>query len=84
MGVLNTVALMGSSCSPEQAAIILGKTHRDGYVFVMPDGDDAGERCAQSVFVGVGAERWVRRIALGKGRQPTDCSFENVSEFFGV
>lgn len=84
MGVPNAVALMGSSCSPEQAAIILSKTLRDGYVFVMPDGDAAGERCAQSVFGAVGGQRWVQRIDLGPGRQPTDCGFEEVSKFFGV
>jgi DNA primase len=84
MGVQNSVALMGASCSPEQAAIILAKTQDDGYVFAMPDGDDAGDRCAQSLFAGVGGRRWVRRIVLGSGRQPTDCSFEDLSQFFGV
>jgi DNA primase len=72
-GVVNAVALMGWSCSPEQAAIILAKTTDTARIIVFPDGDEGGDRCAQSVFAALGPHRWLRRARLSDGRQPTDC-----------
>jgi DNA primase len=77
-GFKDVGALMGSSCSPEQAQIVLSKVPEDGTVIVFPDGDDAGKRCAHSVFHAVAGERSVRWIRLPDGKQPTDCSGEEL------
>lgn len=73
-GLGNVVALMGSSCSPEQALIIASKVEPKGRVLVFPDGDDAGKRCGLSVFESVGTERSVRWLKLPEGKQPTGVS----------
>lgn len=73
-GIGNVVALMGSSCSSDQGVLIASKVEPKGRVLVVPDGDDAGRRCAQSVFETAGAERSVRWIKLPESKQPTDLS----------
>jgi DNA primase len=70
-GFHDAVALMGASCSEEQARITLRKVPQDGIVLVLSDGDEAGERCALSVFNQVGTERPVRWVNLPVGTQPT-------------
>lgn len=82
-GIENTVALMGWSCSPEQARILVAKTSPSGRILVFPDGDEAGERCAHGVFAALGAQRWVRWIRLTDGRQPTDCNSDELTRLFG-
>jgi DNA primase len=77
-GFANTVALMGSSCSPEQAALIIGRVVPSGRVWVFPDGDEAGERCATSVLSQVSPHRFCRWVRLDAGRQPTDCPAEQL------
>lgn len=74
----NVVALMGSSCSERQAAIICDLVAPDGCVYVMPDGDAAGEKCAISVFEAVGTMRPVRWIRLASGEDPDSLTFEQV------
>lgn len=64
------VALMGASCSEAQARLVLRLTQRYGRIFVMPDGDDAGEKCAQSVVTQVCAERMVRWVRLSHKQEP--------------
>lgn len=71
-GIPNVVALMGSSCSEEQARLIIEKTPDGGRVTVIPDGDDAGRRCMTSVFERVGEDRWSRWLRLPENKQPTD------------
>lgn len=83
-GIRNVVALMGSSCSEEQARLIVAKTVDGGRVSVLPDGDDAGKRCAESVFVGVGDSRWVRWLRLPQGSQPTDIQPEVLRQMVGA
>lgn len=72
-GYRNVVALMGSACSPEQAALIVGLVAKLGHVWVFPDGDDAGTRCVASVFHDVAEYRLFRWVKLEHSRQPTDC-----------
>jgi DNA primase len=78
------VALMGADCSPAQAKLILKIVHPNGRVWVMPDGNDAGRRCAESVMRQVGAHRFVRWVKLTDDKQPTDVSAEELQEFFGA
>jgi hypothetical protein len=78
-----SLALMGSSSSKEQAQWIIAKTDRDGTVWVMTDGDDAGRRCAGNVFVQIGAERIVRYVKLADDEQPTDWTPEDIFGLFG-
>jgi DNA primase len=81
-GIESAVALMGWSCSPEQAAILLAKTSASARIFSLPDGDEAGDRCAHGVFGALGHQRWVRWTRLPSGRQPTDCPPAELTEFF--
>lgn len=72
MGLADVVALMGWACSPEQGEIITNLVSPEGRVFVITDGDEAGERCAGEVFREVGSSRFVKWVKLEPGKQPTD------------
>ena len=77
-GYANVVALMGWSCSQEQAQLIVEMTGRHGRVWLLPDGDEAGERCAQAVLPLVAPHRLVRWLRLEKGEQPSDCTVDEL------
>jgi len=68
----NVVALMGSSCSKEQGELIVGLVKHDGKVWLMPDGNEAGVRCAMNLVEHVAPHRFVRWVRLGENEQPTD------------
>ena len=72
MGFPNVVAVMGASCSEEQASIVTGLVKPDGRVWVLPDGNDAGARCAESVLAQVSPLRFIKWLKLDEGKQPTN------------
>lgn len=78
-GYGDAVALMGSSCSREQADFLANLVTDDGHVWIFPDGDDAGDRCAESLFSQLAPYRFIRWVSLEDGQQPTDCSPLNLS-----
>ena len=69
---------MGAECSEEQAELLVSMTSSLGYVWVMPDGDKAGERFAHSLMAQVSPYRFVRWAKLEDGKQPTDLSREEL------
>ena len=73
-GYPHTVALMGDSCSDEQAKLIVDKVSPRGRIWILTDGDEGGELCGQSAIVRLAPHRFTRWIRLKKGEQPTDCS----------
>jgi DNA primase len=80
----NVVALMGSDCSDEQADLIVSLTRPDGRVWIMPDGNDAGDRCAYSFLPLVSPHRAVRWVSLADDKQPTDLSNEELYQRFDL
>jgi DNA primase len=66
------VATMGSDCSATQAELIASLVKPNGRVWLMPDGDAAGLRYAQSVLSQVAPHRFIRWVKLDDGQQPTD------------
>lgn len=76
------VALMGSSCSPEQAEMICRIVKADGRVWIVPDGDDGGVRCAESLLIQISPQRFTRWVKLRCGRQPTDLALAELQETF--
>jgi DNA primase len=72
MGFPDAVGLMGSSVSDAQAKIIMQIVPPSGHVWMISDGDEAGERCAHSVFERIAPQRPVRWLRLDEKRQPTD------------
>lgn len=83
-GYQNVVALMGSSCSDEQAGLLVKMTSPDGRIWLMPDGDEAGRRCAREVVPKLAIHRSVRWAAFPEGAQPEDCSAEVLAEKLGA
>jgi DNA primase len=73
-GIANVVGTMGASCSEEQAKIIASLVSDSGRVWILTDGDSAGERGALSVLVRVGSHRFVRWVRVETGKQPTGFS----------
>jgi DNA primase len=78
-GCADAIALMGSSCSDEQADILKERVRSDGRLWVMTDGDDAGERCAAELFRKCGSLRSMRYVRLRPGEQPTDCDDHDLA-----
>jgi DNA primase len=72
-GFHDTVAVMGSSCSPEQKDLILRLVSPSGRVWLLPDGDKAGDRCAEELLELLSPHRFCRWVRLKEG-QPTDLS----------
>jgi DNA primase len=72
LGVPHVVALMGASCSTEQATLITKLVSPAGNVVIVSDGDDGGERCAQSALFEIARHRLCRWARLESGVQPTD------------
>jgi len=77
-GIHNVVALMGSSASSEQCALLCDLLRPEGRLWVMPDGDAAGQEFALSVLAQVSPFRWVRWVKLEVG-QPTDLTAKELS-----
>jgi DNA primase len=80
----NVMALMGASCSEEQAAIVATLTAPSARIWLMTDGDDAGIRCAGEVLTRVSPRRFCRWLKLPDGRQPTDCPAKELHNMFGM
>jgi len=83
-GYRNVVALMGSACSDAQAKLIVERVSAAGRVWVFPDGDDAGTRCAESLLVRLAPHRFTRWVKLEGGRQPTDCAADGLRTLIGA
>jgi DNA primase len=78
----HVVALMGNSCSEEQAKLVVQATKPDARVWAMPDGNEAGIQCAHSIFEQVAPHRLVRWIRLAPDEQPTDISAGELPTLF--
>ena len=78
----HVVATMGADCSERQAELIVSLVNARGRIWILPDGDDAGRRFAQSVLLQVSPHRFVRWIKIEEGSQPTDLSGEHLKSRF--
>jgi DNA primase len=78
-GIKNVVALMGSSLSPEQEALIVGAVGSTGKVALMFDEDEAGWKCREDALRRLSVRVYVKVIGLGgEGRQPDSLSDEDI------
>ena len=77
-----TVGLMGSDCSQEQAELIVNTVKPSGRLWLLPNGDKAGELLAQSFLPQVSAARFVRWLQLEEGQKPTDLAKEELKSCF--
>lgn len=87
-GLPNAVSVMGADCSERQAELIVSSVKPAGRIWLMPDGNqtgnrnEAGKRCAQSLLIQVSPHRFVRWVKLGENKQPTDLSAEQLKTSF--
>jgi DNA primase len=77
-GFSDVVATMGADCSEKQAEIIISLVRPDGRIWVLSDGDPAGDRHALSVLTRVSQQRFTRWVKLGEGRQPTNLTGDEI------
>jgi DNA primase len=73
---------MGVDCSQKQAELIVSSVKPGGIVWIMPDGDKAGERHAQSLLTQISPHRLMRWLKIPEGKQPTDLSKEQLKLSF--
>ena len=81
-GLPQVVATMGAECSERQAELIVSLVKASGRVWIMPDGDEAGERCALSLLSKLSPHRLVRWAKLNDGEQATDLAAEQLKRRF--
>jgi DNA primase len=79
----SVVGLMGCCCSEKQAKLMVSLVKPSGRVWLMPDGDESGERCAESVLLQVALHRFARWVKLEAGKQPTDYPGEELNRMLG-
>ena len=73
-----TVALMGTSISPEQARLIRDAGFR--YAILLLDGDEGGRKAAPAILEGLAREVYVRLRELPEGVKPDTMSADLVAE----
>lgn len=79
-GLPNAVAAMGSDCSPRQCELVLSLVPRSGRVWLLSDGDEAGDRFARGALVEIARHRLTRWVKLAVDKQPTDYSGEELRQ----
>lgn len=72
-GVPSVAAVMGASMSERQVARVCDLTTDDARIILIPDGDAAGERLAESALKLLAKHRFVHCVQLLDKMQPTDC-----------
>jgi DNA primase len=78
-GIHNVVALMGSSLSLEQEALIVDAVGKRGKVALMFDEDEAGWKYREDVLTRLSTQVYVKVIGLGRdGLQPDSLSEEEI------
>jgi DNA primase len=83
-GLPKVVATMGADCSERQADLIAALVKLVGRVWIMPDGDKAGERQAQTLLGLIAPVRSVRWLKLETDKQPTDYAASFFRERMGA
>jgi DNA primase len=81
-GLPSVVATMGADCSPKQAELIVALVMPNGRVWIVPDGDKAGERHAQTLMSLISPHRFIRWVKMADNKQPTDMPMEQLKRSF--
>jgi DNA primase len=81
-GIPHVVGTMGSDCADEQAELAVKIVKPKGHVWILSDGDPAGERFALAALTKISPHRFVRWVRCGEGRQPTGLSAEELKSCF--
>jgi len=81
-GLPSVVATIGSDCSEKQVDLILSLVKPSGRVWLAPDGDKSGERCATTLLPQIAPHRLVRWVKLTGDKQPTDLSASELKTSF--
>jgi DNA primase len=82
-GFRSVVALMGSDCSEAQGNLIIDLVKPDGRVWILPDGNAPGVRCAKTVLEHVAPHRFCRWVKLQPNEQPTDIPADDLVTLLG-
>jgi DNA primase len=83
-GFPNVVALMGSSLSDEQEALIVAAVGPQGKVALMFDEDEAGWKGREEALLRLSSRVYVKVVGLGEGgTQPDGLSPETVARYLG-
>jgi DNA primase len=80
---LPTVALMGTSLSEEQVALLRAHCPALRFITMMLDGDDAGRKAAPTVAARLARHWWTRIVELPDGTQPDTVERGVLEELLG-
>ena len=82
-GVKNAVALMGSSLSNEQEALVVDSIGLHGRVTLLFDGDGAGRKCADETAKRLIHKAHIKTVALKEEEQPDKLTKEEIKNLLG-
>lgn len=82
-GYPNVVALMGNSCSSEQASVIAGYVNHDTRLWLLPDNDGAGAQMAAQSLPLLAIHRFTTLVKLNEHEQPTECGGDDLDRLLG-
>jgi DNA primase len=83
-GIRNVIALMGSSLSDEQEALIVAAVGPQGKVALMFDEDEAGWKGREEALSRLSSRVHVKVVGLGEeGTQPDGVSAETLARYLG-
>jgi DNA primase len=77
-GYPQVVSLMGSSCSNEQADLIVAASADDATIWIIPDDDHGGVQCGDDLMQRLDGRRKAEWLHLSDGRQPTDYTLREL------
>jgi DNA primase len=80
LGHRKVVALMGSSLSSAQEALLRRHTDKHSQILVMLDGDDAGRSAATEIAARLAQLAFVRIHAFEEGQQPEHLTAEELTD----
>ncbi len=81
-GQPNVVSTLGSDVSDRQTELIVSLVKPSGRIWIVPDGDPAGERFATDLLTKLAPHRSVRWKKMAEDKQPTDLSPNEVKACF--
>jgi len=81
-GLPSVVATMGADCSEKQAELIVSLVKPDGRIWILSDGDKAGDRHAQTLLFLISPHHFVRWVKLDEDKQPMELSAEQLKNCF--
>ena len=80
-GICHAVALMGTTLSAAQEALLIDAVSTQGRITLMLDGDQSGRSCTAELLTRLSSQVFVKAVMLPDGVQPEHLSADQIHSF---